>query len=110
MKYSERAGIPLYEEGEVVRVIRTPYKDCESVLTGVREHHIEWVDEMNVLCGEAVTISLVDESDGTYKIEESNLWWCNSFFESDSFISEDEQDESEFAIDMTDFLAHLRLA
>lgn len=92
MKYSERTGIFLYEESEVVRVIRNPYDDGESVLTGVRDRHIEWVEEMDEWCGERAVISVVDESDGTYKINGSDYWWCNNFFESEPFVNEEDCD------------------
>ena len=92
MKYSERAGIFLYEEGEVVRVVETPYKDKELVRTGVGDRHIEWVDEMDGWCGERAVITIVDEFDGTYKIKGSDYWWCNNFFESGTFVNEEDNE------------------
>ena len=98
MKYNKRLGKWLYEVGERVNIISYPSRR--------RNLPIVWVPEMTQFCGQTVTISFVDEFDGTYKTEESGwFWWCNEFFEKDYFLNEEDKDDAEFSIDTHDFLS-----
>ena len=85
MKYNESLGKWLYEVGELVRVINSPIEKLPSP--------VAWISEMTRYCGKTVKIALVDESDGTYKIEGLDwLWWDNDFFESEAFVNEEDCD------------------
>ena len=96
MKYSKKLGEWLYEVGDQVRVIDSPYKNHGT---------LGWHPEMKKFCGKLVIISKVDEYDGTYQIEGNDyFWWCNDFFETYGFLNEDDQNDEEFNIDVHDFL------
>lgn len=79
---------PMYQVGDVVRVVGTPYEDCPFC----------WVSVMDECCGEEATIESVywDNSRNTHgytiDIDDYHCTWCENCFAVDQDLDESDSD------------------
>lgn len=94
MFYSEVFGKFVYQVGDKVRIRKTPLPDNSRVSTGLAGCSLRWKDDMDKYCGKTVTISYVDKTDLTYRIEEDDYWWwCDDFFEESAFTCDSDEED-----------------